>query len=235
MTTGIRSNIFLSFVCMCLCFFSHAQIIFTEINFNPTCPFDDCEYVEIKNNGSNTIDISGWQIVDNASTPNVFTFPATTIISPGEYIVIADDDLAFNAAYPGVINQVQVFFGVPPLNNSPGDVLQLLDDGGGVQASASYLGNGPGNGDGNSLNLESESPTGEPPSPGNIQGSLPIKLISFSAAEKIMSIHLSWRTATEQNNDYMAVERSADGAKFTELGRVKGAGTTHEPQEYTFI
>lgn len=63
---------------------------------------------------------------------------------------------------------------------------------------------------------------------------LPIQLASFAGDKKGSSIHLSWRTATEQNNDYMAVERSADGAKFDELGRVKGAGTTQEPQAYTF-
>jgi len=64
---------------------------------------------------------------------------------------------------------------------------------------------------------------------------LPIKLLSFSGKERPSSIHLSWHTATEQNNDYMAVERSADGVKFEELGRVKGAGTTEQPQEYRFV
>ena len=33
----------------------------------------------------------------------------------------------------------------------------------------------------------------------------------------------------------MAVERSVDGVKFEELGRVKGAGSTEEPQEYSFV
>ena len=63
----------------------------------------------------------------------------------------------------------------------------------------------------------------------------PIELTSFAGRPVSNTIHLSWRTATEQNNDYMAVERSADGAKFEELGRVKGAGNTEEPQEYSFV
>ncbi|MCB9296479.1 MAG: T9SS type A sorting domain-containing protein [Lewinellaceae bacterium] len=66
-------------------------------------------------------------------------------------------------------------------------------------------------------------------------GVLPIKLVLFEGYRHEASIHLRWRTATEQNNDYMAVERSADGVKFTELGRVKGAGTTEEPQAYRFV
>lgn len=62
----------------------------------------------------------------------------------------------------------------------------------------------------------------------------PIELTEFSAVAKGGAIHLYWRTATEQNNDYMAVERSADGIRFEELGRVKGAGSTEVPQEYRF-
>ncbi|MCB9300211.1 MAG: T9SS type A sorting domain-containing protein [Lewinellaceae bacterium] len=64
---------------------------------------------------------------------------------------------------------------------------------------------------------------------------LPIELTNFSGSVKGQAIQLLWSTATEQNNDYMAVERSADGRTFQELGRVQGAGTTLEPQEYTFL
>ena len=64
---------------------------------------------------------------------------------------------------------------------------------------------------------------------------LPIELTHFSGVVKGQAIQLYWNTATEQNNDYMAVERSADGVQFAELGRVKGAGTTEQPQQYHFV
>ena len=63
----------------------------------------------------------------------------------------------------------------------------------------------------------------------------PIELTHFSGAVKGQAIQLSWNTATEQNNDYMSVERSSDGVQFAELGRVKGAGTTEQPQQYNFV
>ncbi|MCB9291579.1 MAG: T9SS type A sorting domain-containing protein [Lewinellaceae bacterium] len=69
----------------------------------------------------------------------------------------------------------------------------------------------------------------------NQQAVLPISLLSFEGRIQNFAIHLHWRTATEQNNDYMAVERSADGIKYEELGQVKGAGTTQAPQEYSFV
>ena len=64
---------------------------------------------------------------------------------------------------------------------------------------------------------------------------LPIKLKNFTATTKNSQNILSWATSSEVNNDYMAIERSADGRKFVELGRVLGAGTSYETQEYSFV
>lgn len=47
-------------------------------------------------------------------------------------------------------------------------------------------------------------------------------------------VHLSWSTATETNNSHFIVERGADGRTFAEIGRVNGAGTVREKQEYAF-
>jgi hypothetical protein len=62
---------------------------------------------------------------------------------------------------------------------------------------------------------------------------LPISLTHFSATPKADRIELNWATASEQNNDYMAVEKSAEGRRWEEIGRVAGAGTTTLPQSYT--
>lgn len=64
---------------------------------------------------------------------------------------------------------------------------------------------------------------------------LPINLLSFSATTQINSVTLNWQTGTEQNNDYMAVERSRDGKHFDEIGRIAGRGTTDELQSYSFF
>jgi hypothetical protein len=49
------------------------------------------------------------------------------------------------------------------------------------------------------------------------------------------STGLFWSTAIEKNNDYMAVERSVDGDNFSEIGRVKGAGSSLERIDYSFV
>ncbi len=65
-------------------------------------------------------------------------------------------------------------------------------------------------------------------------GPLPVTLTSFQARAGNSFISLYWTTASELNNDYIAVERSADGVEFQEIGRVKGQGTTEQPQDYQF-
>ncbi len=63
---------------------------------------------------------------------------------------------------------------------------------------------------------------------------LPITLTSFKAEVRKTSTLLSFSTATETNNSHFAIERSADARVFSEIGQVRGAGTTQEPQSYTY-
>ncbi len=64
------------------------------------------------------------------------------------------------------------------------------------------------------------------------QAVLPIELLDFKASIVDEDVLLQWQTATEINNDYMAIERSADGRHFEEIDWLPGAGTTYEPQAY---
>lgn len=64
--------------------------------------------------------------------------------------------------------------------------------------------------------------------------SLPIVLKSFKATNMGRSNLLSFSTATERNNDYFDIERSADGHHFESIGRVEGAGTSLSSKEYSF-
>lgn len=65
-------------------------------------------------------------------------------------------------------------------------------------------------------------------------GVLPVELISFSTECQRGEAHLSWSTASETNNDYFTIERSEDAEHYTEIGRIKGAGTTSFVQHYSF-
>ncbi len=61
---------------------------------------------------------------------------------------------------------------------------------------------------------------------------LPVVLVSFEARRTAQAATLSWATASEAGSDYFAVESSADGQTFAEVGRVASHGTT--PQAHTY-
>ena len=55
---------------------------------------------------------------------------------------------------------------------------------------------------------------------------LPIELLSFNAFQKEKTVELNWSTASETNNYYFSIERSADGEWFTNVNIVPGAGNS---------
>lgn len=67
---------------------------------------------------------------------------------------------------------------------------------------------------------------------GNMSGPLPIELISFEALRIDRSVHLSWSTASETNNDFFLIERSEDGAEFRPLLKSSGAGNSTNRLDY---
>jgi hypothetical protein len=63
---------------------------------------------------------------------------------------------------------------------------------------------------------------------------LPITLISFNVQEQTDFVHLTWATASELNFDKFFIERSLDGKEFSEIGSIKGAGTSVSRKDYSF-
>jgi hypothetical protein len=64
---------------------------------------------------------------------------------------------------------------------------------------------------------------------------LPVTLISFSGRKSAnSSIILDWETASENNSDYFAVERSSQGYVFIELNRVQAAGNNSGLKKYEY-
>ncbi len=69
---------------------------------------------------------------------------------------------------------------------------------------------------------------------GQVSVVLPVELISFEAIVRNGMVYLDWKTATELNNDYFQIARSQDGRSFTDIGTVKGQGTSQETKNYNY-
>ncbi len=70
------------------------DIVINEINYNPAGT-DTTEFLELYNNDNAEIDLSGYYFSDGIT----FTFPDSTTIKPGDFIVLASDTAAFHKYY----------------------------------------------------------------------------------------------------------------------------------------
>ncbi|MCJ0743857.1 T9SS type A sorting domain-containing protein [Pedobacter montanisoli] len=67
------------------------------------------------------------------------------------------------------------------------------------------------------------------------QSTLSVSLGNFTAAVQNNGVKLQWNTLSENNNKEFIISRSANGQTYSELGRVKGAGTVSTPLNYTYF
>lgn len=65
--------------------------------------------------------------------------------------------------------------------------------------------------------------------------SLPVSLIAFDGFKKDNDVYLNWLTANEINNKGFEILKSNDGVSFTNIGFVKGKGTSGNINNYSFI
>ncbi len=82
----MTKSIFSLLLAVCLNAVCHAQVVITEISYNPPeTGVDSLEYVELLNNSTNQVDVSGWTFTQGFE----YTFPSGVILNPGEYVVIS--------------------------------------------------------------------------------------------------------------------------------------------------
>ncbi|MCF8244042.1 MAG: T9SS type A sorting domain-containing protein [Saprospiraceae bacterium] len=66
------------------------------------------------------------------------------------------------------------------------------------------------------------------------ESALPVELVSFYGKLEESKAVLTWQTTSELNNSHFAIEKSANGRPFYEIGTVQGQGTSYEINDYTF-
>ena len=88
----------IAFSLPCFCGRAAAEVIITEIHYNPSGADEQKEFIELKNAGNVAADMSGWQFTNGVS----FTFPNGTVLAPGEFFVVVANPGRFALHYPGV-------------------------------------------------------------------------------------------------------------------------------------
>ena len=98
------------------------NIVISEIMFHPSSELVADEWIELRNRGTNVVNLAGWKL--NRAVD--FVFPSVNLPAGG-YLVVAANVAAFNAKYPGVTSVVGGWLG--RLSNSR-DEVELEDPSG---------------------------------------------------------------------------------------------------------
>lgn len=111
-----------------------ATVTITEVMYNPAGSDAGREWIELYNNGSESVEITsgqkGWKVSDGSNhiLANAYTVP------PGGFVIIATNPTTFRAQYGSALSVVKSALS---LNNTSG-TLSLLDEKGEVVDTVSY-------------------------------------------------------------------------------------------------
>ena len=158
---------------------------------------------------------TGWQSttmsVDNSYSGPGWRYYAVEYVScdlASSTIALPTDDIRYYYSFEYGNEFIPVYY---QLNTSG------IETGGGVTASYEVF---------NAPDVISNDDCGLTP--------LGVEWISFEGVNLPKQIDLSWKLASERNNEGFYVERSKDETSFETLGFIKGQGTTIEESTYNF-
>ena len=149
-------------------FSAHAQVVISEILYDPAGADQGNEWVELYNAGAAPVDLTKWTFSDGATSKTTgnlvhHAFSASPasgaiggmMLAPQSYAVLADNAAAVAAAFPGLAQLIDTTMTLPNPSGGASATLVLFDDAGGAENTVAYEG-GAADGNGASLQLQSD-------------------------------------------------------------------------------
>ncbi|MFQ6610619.1 MAG: CotH kinase family protein, partial [Fidelibacterota bacterium] len=110
------------------------HVVINEINYRSPDDADTQDWIELHNNGLETVNISFWQFRDS-DDGHQFILPENTFLDPGDYVILCQSLESFSEIFPEVTNVVGDFgFGL----SRYGESLRLFNSNGGIVDSLTY-------------------------------------------------------------------------------------------------
>jgi len=152
-TSLLLVYVFLQFFCSNLQAV-YAEVIFSEIMYNPEGTDSGREWIEVYNSGSDSVDLANYKLLENGTSHKIIanTEDGSTILGSNAYAVIVDNPIKFLADFA---NTSSVFDSAFSLKNT-GEEIQIIDPSGISADTVNYLPEWGANGTGNSLQLNDD-------------------------------------------------------------------------------
>ena len=100
MNKGLLKNLFAVLMILTAVGTANAEVIITEVLYDPINTDSGGEFVELYNNGNSSADISGWTIRTETSVADA-TLPANILLPKNSHYLIADANWSMNKDNPG--------------------------------------------------------------------------------------------------------------------------------------
>lgn len=210
-----------------------AQVVISEIMYDPAGTDTGNEWVEIFNASGSAVDITGWKINDGSN--HVFNEPpengskGSMSIPSGGYLILASDASLFANAYPSASNVIDTVLAM----NNTGDTVSLVNADGTTVDTVSYIESSGAAGDGNSLHRGSAgSGTLIPASPTPSTGTL-VASASSNTSTAQSATTTSQQTQTQSSSSGYTFESNMLAFAGEDRAVIVGADTIFEAKAAT--
>ncbi len=119
---------------------ARADVIISEIMYNPSGSDSNKEWVEIFNNGPTSVNLGGWVFEDIQDMNAATAIPSGTMLGPDQSLVLVGDATNFDTKWGTGINRIELG-NFPALDNTPSatnEILAIKDKFGVVRDQVNY-------------------------------------------------------------------------------------------------
>lgn len=127
--TGILFNLWIFAVVITTSLACQAEIVINEVHYEPEENTSKGEYIELFNNGPESVDLSHWSF----SKAIDYTFPDNIALSSGEYLVVAENPLTVSSTYG-----IQALGPYEKKLSNEGDAIELFEKNGYLHDRVEY-------------------------------------------------------------------------------------------------
>ncbi len=145
-----------------------AGVVINEIMYDVEGTDTDREWIEIKNEGNESVDLISWKFFEANSNHGLVLSSGDSVLDSGEYAIIASQPTVFLVDWPSVT--ATIFDSSFSLNNETGETLALKNGSGEVVDEITYSSSSGAVGNGKSLNRSGEDFTEGDATPGGENG-----------------------------------------------------------------
>lgn len=171
-------------------FFVSAQVVVSEVAFDPIGSDDKREWIEIHNLGTSRIDLSKWSFSDGGTTRHALNLPpknggrGSVSIAPGGFLIIADDAAMFAKTYPEVSDIIDSAMNLKNPASGGSVSIVLYDEHKQVADTFTYAGGMTAKGSGDSAQRFGTTVMAGPPTPGAENQKTPARMPVQAAVPK---------------------------------------------------